>query len=253
MKLIFLGSGSAFTIGDGNFQSNMVLKSDRNKLLLLDCGTDVRFSLYEQGLDHQYIDSVYISHLHSDHVGGLEWLAFATFFDKKCNKPNLYIPESIGSSLWDSVLAGGLKSLQGKTANMKTYFNVRQVKNNSYFLWEGTKFHIIQTLHVMSENSILPSYGLFFKTKKKKVFITIDTQFTPHILSDYFEEADVIFHDCETSKISSGVHAHYKELKTLPKEIKSKMWLYHYNPGKLPDAVKAGFKGFIKKGQTFEF
>lgn len=252
MKLIFLGSGSAFTVGTKNYQSNMLIKKN-NKNLLLDCGTDARFALFELGLDHRDIDAVYVSHLHSDHVGGLEWLAFTTFFDDKCKKPTLYLPEGIGESLWNCVLAGGLQSLEGETAKLKTYFNVSNIKRDAQFTWQGIKFHLIQTLHVLSDNAILPSFGLFFKHNRKKIFITTDSQFTPALLLDYFLAADVIFHDCETSKIRSGVHAHYDDLKTLPANIKRKMWLYHHNPGRLPNAVKAGFKGFIKKGQSFEF
>ncbi|MEM7589467.1 MAG: ribonuclease Z, partial [Myxococcota bacterium] len=28
---------------------------------------------------------------------------------------------------------------------------------------------------------------------------------------------------------------------------------YHYNSGKLPDAKKDGFLGFVKRGQVFDF
>lgn len=105
----------------------------------------------------------------------------------------------------------------------------------------------------MSEYTINPSYGLLFKANGKKVFITTDTQFTPHQLMDFYKDSDIIFHDCETSKYTSGVHATYKEVITLDKAIKNKMWLYHYNPGKLPNAKKDGFLGFVNKGQSFDF
>jgi hypothetical protein len=65
--------------------------------------------------------------------------------------------------------------------------------------------------------------------------------------------ADIIFHDCETASVKSGVHAHYTELLTLSETIRNKIWLYHYNPGALPDAKKDGFRGFVKKGQCFDF
>jgi len=69
----------------------------------------------------------------------------------------------------------------------------------------------------------------------------------------YYQKADIIFHDCETLKKPSGVHAHFNELVNLDKSIKAKMWLYHYNPIALPDAKKNGFRGFVKKGQIFQF
>lgn len=71
MKLIFLGTGSAFTIGASNFHSNMILEDDHKNQLLIDCGSDARFSLHEQGFSHRHITDVYISHLHADHAGVL--------------------------------------------------------------------------------------------------------------------------------------------------------------------------------------
>ena len=78
-------------------------------------------------------------------------------------------------------------------------------------------------------------------------------QYAPHEIMDFYKWADIIFQDCETAKVLSGVHAHYTELVTLDKEIKRKMWLYHYNPGPLPNARKQGFRGFVQKGQCFDF
>ena len=69
----------------------------------------------------------------------------------------------------------------------------------------------------------------------------------------YYNASDLIFHDCETAKKPSGVHAHYSELVQLPAATKAKMWLYHYNDGPLPDATKDGFRGFVPRGMKFTF
>lgn len=253
MKLTFLGSGSAFTTGSNNYHSNMLLEQDPKKRLLIDCGSDVRLSLHELGLSYKDIQDVYISHLHADHVGGLEWLAFTTKFDKECKKPNLYICERLVTDLWQKVLSGGLSSLQGETAELSTYFHIHSIKENHSFTWHNLKFHLIQTMHVMAGFSFMPSFGLMFNIEGINVFITTDTQFAPHQIKEFYDKADLIFQDCETSKNKSNVHAHYEELSTLPKSIRQKMWLYHYNPGSLPDAIKEGFRGFVKKGQCFNF
>jgi ribonuclease BN (tRNA processing enzyme) len=252
MKLTFAGSGSAFTIGANNYHSNMILENDKNQKFLIDCGSDARLSLNDLGLSYKDIHSVYISHLHADHVGGLEWLAFTTRFDPNCNKPNLYISDRLVKDLWEKVLSGGLVSLQTQLATLSTYFKVHPVRENSFFTWHGLEFKIIQTMHVVSGFTIMPSFGLFFSVNGKKIFITTDTQFSMSQLRDFYQIADLIFHDCETLPNKSGVHAHYTELATLPLEVKQKMWLYHYNPGPLPDAKKDGFLGFVKKGQSFE-
>src|ERR1700733_10351946 len=123
LKMTFLGSGSAFTIDDGNFQSNILLQLDNNTLLL-DAGTDIRFSLKALQLDHLDIQNVYISHLHSDHAGGLEWLALRTFFDPLyVGKPGLFISEKILEDLWNKTLSGGLSTLATQQASIHTFFN----------------------------------------------------------------------------------------------------------------------------------
>jgi len=253
MKLIFIGSGSAFTVGSNNYHSNMLLQNAEGQNLLIDCGSDARLALHELGLCHRDIHDVYISHLHADHVGGLEWLAFTTKFDNGCTKPNLYINASLVDPLWDSVLAGGLSSLQAEIATLETYFNVHPIKDNASFTWHNVELHTLQTMHILAGYTIMPSYGLIFTANDLKIFITTDTQFSPHQMEDFYALSDVIFHDCETAGNKSRVHAHYDELLTLPLNIKKKMWLYHYNPGDLPDPVKDGFRGFVKKGQVFDF
>jgi len=253
MKLTFLGTGSAFTVGEDNYHSNMILEANDKQRLLIDCGSDIRFSLYEQGLSHQDIQSVYISHLHADHAGGLEWLAFNTKFDPNAQKPNLCLYEKMVSDLWNKSLAAGLSSLPGKIAELADFFNVHPVKDNEPFVWHDVEFRLIQTIHVMAGFSMMPSYGLLFTVDGTTVFITTDTQFSPHQMAKFYEMADIIFHDCETKPISTGVHPTYQELLSLDEKIRNKMWLYHYNPGKLPDAKKDGFRGFVKKGQCFDF
>ena len=79
MKLQFLGVGSQFS-GHDQYHSNMVITARSGKRMLIDCGSDVKFSLAECGLLPTDLDAVYISHLHADHIGGMEWLALSTLF-----------------------------------------------------------------------------------------------------------------------------------------------------------------------------
>lgn len=252
MKLIFLGTGSAFTLNPHNFQSNMLLES-ADKRLLIDCGSDARWSLFAQGLGYKDISDVYISHLHADHAGGLEWLAYQTKFDPDCSKPNLHISEMLVDTLWSNLLSAGLCSLEDVQAQLTTFFNVMPIPVGGSFTWESVDFQLIQTRHVINNSALVPSHGLFFEINKNKIFITTDTKFTPERLLKFYTLADIIFHDCEIGPKLSHVHSSYEELCTLDEKIKEKIWLYHYDSKSLPDAKKDGFRGFVKKGQTFEF
>lgn len=251
MKIQFIGVGSAFTLT--NYQSNLLVRSDRGKRLLLDCGSDARFALQDLGLTHRDIDSLYISHLHADHVGGLEWLGFATKFDPRCRRPHMYISRYLRNELWNNVLSGGMLSLQKEVADLDTYFDVHSIPKNGKFTWEDVDFQLIQTVHIMDGFSIVPSFGLMFTVNDITTFFTTDTQFAPEQLKDFYAMADVIFQDCETAPFESGVHAHYAKLRTLPDAVRHKMWLYHYQDGDLPDCRADGFRGFVRKGQVFDY
>jgi ribonuclease BN (tRNA processing enzyme) len=251
MNLTFLGSGSAFTVGENNYHSNILLEANGEKLLI-DCGSDCRFSLFENNLTHRDINHVFISHLHADHEGGLEWLAFTRKFDHDCEKPNLYICDTLAADLWDHVLSGGLSSVEGHV-DLNSYFNVCLLHENKTFFWNGIDIKLIPTLHCMCGSKVMPTYGLFFSLNGSVIWITGDTKFIPDLQMEYYKKADIIFHDCETNEERTNVHSHYEDLLTLPKEIKKKIWLYHFNPGSLPDAIQGGFQGFVQKGQVFYF
>jgi ribonuclease BN (tRNA processing enzyme) len=265
MKITFLGTGNASTLPESrdlnecDFQSNILLESG-NRKLLLDCGGDIRFSLMLAGKRLIDITDVYISHLHADHTGGLEHLMFNTYFHPAIPRPNMFINEKLSVELWTETLRGGAGSLQGRIADLPTYFDVHAIGKNGTFIWEGVEFRLVQVIHYMDGFDIVPSYGLLFKPSPDAptIFWTSDTQFCPVQIRDFYAMSDLIFHDCETiyrdgKPGKSGVHAHYADLVTLPEATKAKMHLYHYHPGEKPDCVADGFAGWIKRGQVFEF
>ncbi len=268
-KIKFIGVGSAFAVPDmGN--SNMVVESDTGKKLLIDCGFRIQDMLGNAyGIGNASvgeIDGVYISHLHADHIGGLEWLALCTFFNPNCPPPKLYCVGALMQELWDKSLRGGLETLQvrGKIgtsveAKLTTYFDVHPISINDSFVWEGIKFTPVQTTHVMSGFRIQFCYGLMIEpilvprapVKKRRIFLTGDTQLVPN-LRDLYDVADIVLHDCETG-FRSGVHPHYDDLKALPDDVKIKIHLYHYNEPKAQNACEAdGFYQFIQVGNEFE-
>jgi len=254
VKLQFLGTGSAFTAIADNFQSNMIIHSDNGTHFLVDCGSDARHSMQALGFTHRDVDGVYISHLHADHAGGLEWLGFTSHFDQSPRKPKLYVHPSLIKRLWEHVLSGGLQSLEGPhPARLSDFYEIMPITDD-HFTWEGIDFQLIKTIHINNGPDIAPSYGLYFTTTKKKIFITTDTRFEPELYKLYFEQADLIFHDCDTSVQKSEVHAHFFELATLPASIKAKMWLYHYHSHSVNtfNPIEHGFQGFVQKGQSFD-
>lgn len=257
-KIKFFGCGSAFTLK--NFQTNIGIE-ENEKLLLIDAGGDIRFSLKEANLNYKNIDALYISHLHADHSGGVEYLGFCTFFDPSSKKIKLYGNGEMLRRGWEDTWKGGMESIQGEMVNLSSYFDLNPVKQNSSFKWQDINFQLVQSVHIMNGYSIVPCFGLMITAQSKKIYFTSDCQFCPSQIIDFYKQADLIIQDCETAPFKSGVHAHFNELCTLPIEIKNKMLLTHYQDNVLDKlrenkiseewenkASDNGFVGFAYKG-----
>ncbi|GAB5389979.1 MAG: MBL fold metallo-hydrolase [Alphaproteobacteria bacterium] len=251
MRFTALGTGNFFTTGGENWHSNFFCELPNGERLLIDAGSDVRHAMADQGLGAMDFNSVFISHLHSDHAGGVEWYAFAHYFKSSADKPVLYLTDDLVAPLWNHALCASLVNVPCPGAvTLDTFFDVKLVGEERHFTWQGVEFETVPMQHVTTERGWFPTYGLNFMLGNKRLFFTCDTDFNPTGLMPYFEQADIILHDCEISEAKSGVHANYVDLKTLPAEQKAKMWLYHYQPGPRPDAVADGFAGWFEKGQT---
>ena len=254
MKLTFIGAGSAFNHVDG--QTNLVLTSERSgKHMLIDCGTMCWSQIQKQGLPFKVsdFDAVYVSHLHADHVGGLEQLCFCRYFMPGFVRPKLFCNAELMVELWEHSLRGGLESIQGKTVTLSEYFDCRGVDRSGSFQWEEYDLTPVQTVHVMSGYHIKYSYGLMIKNQRlssRRVFLTTDVQFCPHQIFDFYAQADVIIQDCETSPFKSGVHAHIADLSTLPEEVRMKMIMCHYQVGGRENELAHMFKSFAKAGDV---
>lgn len=263
MYIKFLGSGSAFVNAHENYQSNILIKNSEtdDKYLLFDCGMTINEAIELSDIKLDDIDSIYISHLHADHAGGIEYVAFKTYFSTfpfGKNKPTLIGHTDILKDGWNKTWSGGLESIQGQQNTLETYFNIVSHQDNEIFKFQGIEMHPIQTVHVVDNKNIVPSYGLMFDSQKNTVFISGDSQMAPNQMQTFYDKSTLIFHDCEFAEYPGSVHAQFHELSRLSAGTKAKMWLYHYslNGKSLEDLDKlvedAGFAGIVRRGQDFE-
>jgi ribonuclease BN (tRNA processing enzyme) len=253
MRLKFLGSGGSFVRENENYHSNIILYLN-NKTILIDAGYDIKNSLgaYDVNLDE--IDAIFITHLHGDHCGGVEFLGFKTLFYQN-SKKKLISTKEILKKGWKNMWSGTMQFTNKGIKQLNDYFYVEHLKKD-YFIFDDIKFILKSNKHIYTKNYQLPSYGLIFKNKKR-VYISGDTIFQEDFLNS-LTEYDYIFHEVVFKK-RSDVHTTFKHLKTLKKDIRKKIWLYHYTLNNYQfselnkKVKKAGFQGLIKRGMEFEF
>ena len=95
--LKIMGSASAKPVID-RFQSAQVL-SVHGRLFLIDCGEGVQMQLQRYKVSIMKIDSIFISHIHGDHVFGIFGLLSTMGMLGRSTPLNIYAPVSFGPIL----------------------------------------------------------------------------------------------------------------------------------------------------------
>lgn len=234
--LQMLGTGSAFA---KRFYNNNALLESGGRTLLLDCGITAPRALFELGRGFDEIDAILITHIHADHVGGLEEMAFQMKFIFR-RKPVLYVAEALIEPLWENSLRGGLE--QEDLRSLEDYFEVRPLTPGTPTeLLPGLKAELLQTPHIPNR----PSYSILFNDF---FFYTADMVFDGDLLDHLVEKRGVtaIFHDCQLHP-PGIVHADLSRLLTLPEHIQRIVYLMHYGDDQPAFVGRTGPMTFIEQ------
>ena len=215
MYLTMLGTGNGFT--PGLMDSNALLEEGGFQTLI-DCGTTAWESLERLGLSRESIDTIFITHIHFDHAGGLESIAlYSKYVSHK--RVKLIVPKPVRQLLWDGYLSGGLTSPDGHC--LEDYFDVTAPEEGEVFqLCGGVNAEWFPTQHVEGKFSC----GLLFGGRF--VYTSDMRQDLPLMRALVERGADLIFHDCQMENAS--VHCAYSEVLSYPPEILNRLCLIHH-------------------------
>jgi ribonuclease BN (tRNA processing enzyme) len=215
MKMTFLGAGDMFSFEQGH---NSVLLEFNNTNLIIDFPESNCKQLFKIGMNITDIEHVFITHLHEDHINGLQLLGnYFRVYSKR--KPVLIFAEELYDELWQTLRTGMEPSTTGKKT-LEDYFDVRTV-GRTFTLNEIT-FELIKTNHVpgMSTHGILVEPNFYFSG---------DTALDREFLLTLPMKVKYIFHECHLQEDTLKSHTSLEELLTLPKNIQDKLVLMHYH------------------------
>jgi phosphoribosyl 1,2-cyclic phosphodiesterase len=243
-SLTFLGVGSGLSPELGN--NNILLESeDRSRNLLVDCGPVTAHDLkLANKLDR--IQGVFITHVHDDHIGGLQlWGQLNRYVFRQ--KPALYYREELLDELWDGSLRGGLSrstTRDGEPAalGLDAYFEPHALADGQPLVLDGLPaLTPLPRLHVKGK----PSFGFFLG---EDVFYSSDSQELPPALGPTGKPLRAIFQDCQLFETGRDVHTPLARLdREMPPELKRITHLMHYNHTPDVDARAMGFAGFVSR------
>ncbi|MFC5403142.1 MBL fold metallo-hydrolase [Cohnella soli] len=236
-----LGTGSAFA---KSFDNNNALLTVGERRLMIDCGITAPKTLFQLGYTFGDIDALLLTHIHADHIGGVEEFAFQMKFVYG-RKPILYIADTLIEPLWEHSLKGGLQQNPGDT--LADYFDVKPLSEGvTHELLPGLRAELLLTRHIPNK----ASYSLLLNDT---FFYSGDMVFDLELLESLVNERgiNVIFHDCQLHP-PGVVHACLPQLLTLPAHIQRLTYLMHYGDDQ-PDFVgRTGLMKFVEPHTTYE-
>ena len=224
MRFIPLGIGDAFS---ARFYSSSLLVEFNGQWLLVDCPHPIRKILREASTSaHVQVDigdicGVALTHLHSDHVSGLEGYAYFTHYALN-QKTQLFAHADVVEKLWSGHLSAAMEysdSNDGKPPaqrNFDDFFRWHELCEDQKSNAKSFAIECRKTVHS------IPTTAFKIHAGDQCLGYSADTAYDDSLI-EWLAEADVIIHECG----HGGLHSDYDKLAKLPTKLRKKMYLIH--------------------------
>jgi ribonuclease BN (tRNA processing enzyme) len=198
MHLQFVGCGDAFGSG-GRFNTCFHLVGD-NINALIDCGATSLVAMNRLAINRNDVDTIFISHFHADHVGGLPFfLLEANYVLKRDRALTIAGPMGLKSHFAD-VMEGAFPGTQALELRFPLRLRELQIgKRNEVGQVQVTPFHVVH------DDRAGPCLGFRFEAQGKVIAYSGDTEWTDALI-DVGREADLFI--CEAYTRDKPISTH---------------------------------------------
>jgi len=222
-EVIVLGVGDSFS--ERHRSTALLLRCDGFQLAI-DCPDMYRSVLRAasersgESLSLTDIDHVLITHVHGDHMNGLEGAAFFKHFAQGRRVELVSSPE-VRATIWDRRLAASMATLWDGAA-------FRELTFDSYFTHTPLRWNDaveVGPFRIRARRTIhhVPTSALLIEAAGRKLGFSSDTAFDPELIA-FLNTADLIVHETNYGP----AHTPYTALAALPAETRDRMRLIHY-------------------------
>lgn len=225
MELRVLGCGDAFGSG-GRFNTCFHIVASTTRFLI-DCGASALIAMRRFGVDPNGIETVFLTHLHGDHFGGLPFLILdAQLVSRRTAPLTIVGPPGLRERLpllMDAMFPG--------SSNVERKFALRLVEIEPEVPTEVNG--VVVVAFSVKHPSGSPSFALRVVCDEKVICYTGDTEWVDAIIPAA-HEADLLVAEAYTVERSVRFHLDWAVLQQHLPQIKAKaVLLTHMSPDML--------------------
>jgi len=203
MQLTVIGCGDAFGAG-GSLQTSFLVRAPTS-VFLIDCGVTTLIGMRRLGLKPNDIDTVFVSHLHGDHFGGLPWLLVDAIYASARTRPlTVTGPKGIAARF---VIAA--EALYPGITTIERKFELTFVEYEERAPLEANGVTV--TPFEVHHPSGAPPYALRFTLDGKVLSFTGDTGWV-EVLCEAARGADLFISECFQYDMTLPIHLDYKTI-----------------------------------------
>jgi len=249
IELRVLGSGAAFSRRYGTTCSVLMVPS--GACWLIDCGRQAPEQLAAAGLGWHRVTGQLVTHVHGDHVYGLEEFAFVRYYTrggglaavmKGGPRPILAAHSAVLAELWE-VLGPSLRYRSNENGEpvpgtLEDYFEVlgpTHVEPPQRSAWNHAEAFLSADLHLIARETRhvhgKPSTSFEFALPGQNgrcAWWSGDAVVDADLLQRLSARASVIFHDCTFTEFPGQVHGLFSDFEKLPPALREKIVLMHH-------------------------
>lgn len=230
MEIHFLGCGDAFGSG-GRFNTCFHVTTETAGVFLVDCGASSMVAIRQAGIDPNLIRTVFVSHLHGDHFGGLPFLILdAQFYSRRSSPLTLVGPPTFRGRLTEAMEV----SFPGSSAAQRKFeIEVVEIEPGAPHLVNGVEV----TAFLVDHSCAAPPFALRLAVDGKLLTYSGDTVWTESLV-EAAQGADLFIAEALSYERKIPFHMDYASLKANLARVGAKrVILTHLGPDMLSHAA----------------
>jgi ribonuclease BN (tRNA processing enzyme) len=246
MRLTVIGCGDAFGAG-GSLQTSFYVRSSA-ATFLVDCGVTTLIGMRRLGLKPNDIDTIYVSHLHGDHFGGLPWLLIDAIYVSMRRRPLVVTgPRGIEARF---IIAAEAHYPNITTAKRDFDLRFIEYEERQPLAIGGVTVIPFEVKHP----SGAPPYALRFDIDGKVLAFTGDTGWV-EVLGEVAQGADLFISECFQYDVVLPIHLDYATIDANYQKLGAKrVLLTHMGEAMLANVQKVDRARYVvaRDGMTLD-